>query len=424
MFNQNFSEYRGGSLIRQVIKANAMLLVQYAVASLVPLLLVPHIVKVIGLEEYGHLAVLMAWGNYGSAIVQYAFQMTGPKRLANLAAGETPTSVFVDIVFAKVLLLSLVVPALALFAFISIPLESSGSFSWVLLFAMPIAVGFNSVWFLQAQGYFLRVCILAIIGSLLTLLIGFFCVNGRSNHAIDYAVVVTVFGSVFTGVGTLFLAISSIKSGRYEWRVIRAINALKDGWHLFMSQFVSMLYFASGPLVINHFLGAKAAGAYSVTERAINAFLSAALLTHTAAYPRLASAYVKNRPEYWRIIKFILLGYLSVTMAIAILAWLQRDRVAVFLYSEKNGRHDLLLLFGLVWLVLGIFGPALTGYLTVSGRSREVLPLNLKVLFSSVVLGILGVSMFDSAGWLGGLALSQLFLLITALREWGRKDSI
>jgi len=408
-------------MIRQVIQANAMLLVQYAVGSLVPLLLVPHIVKVIGLAEYGHLAVLMAWGSYGAVVVQYAFQMTGPKRVAHLATGETPASVFVDIAFAKLLLLTIVVPVMAFFALVSMPLESTSSFAWVLLFAMPIAAALNSAWFLQAQGHFFPVCIISIVGSLLTLFIGFNFIDSGNHRAVDFAVVVSVFGAIFVGIGTLLLAIASVKKEKYVWHITRAISALKEGWHLFISQFVSMFYSASGSIVINYLLDAKAAGAYSVTERVINALLAAALLTHTAAYPRLASAYINNRIGYWRMLKFILTGYLSVTLIIAVLAWSLRELVVQFLYSEINSEHELLLFFGLAWLVLGIFGTALTGYLTVSGRSREVWPLTLKILLLSVTLGVPGVLFFGSVGWLAALVVSQLLVLLTGFKHWRRE---
>ncbi len=408
-------------MIRQVVQANATLLVQYAVGSLVPLLLVPHIVKVIGLAEYGHLAVLMAWGSYGAVVVQYAFQMTGPKQLAHLAAGETPSRVFFDIAFAKLLLLSIVFPVMAVFAYVSMPIDSTSSFAWVLLFAMPFAAGLNSVWFLQAQGHFLPVCVLAIIGSLLSLLIGFSFVNSGNHRAIDFAVVVGVFGTIFIGIGTLLLAVTSVKREKYDWKISRAIIALREGWHLFISQFVSMLYTASGPIVINYLLNAKAAGAYSVTERVINALLAAVLLTHTAAYPRHASAYINDRVGYWRMLKFILTGYLGVTFIIAVLAWSLRELVVQFLYNEINSEHDLLLFFGLAWLVLGIFGTALTGYLTVSGRSREVWPLTLKILLFSVALGVPGVLFFGSVGWLAALVLSQLLVLKTGFKHWRRE---
>ena len=385
------------------------------------MLLVPHIVSVIGLAEYGHLAVIMAWGGYGAVVVQYAFQITGPKRLAELAVGESTAIVFVDIAFAKFLLLALVISVMAVFAIVSIPFESTSSIAWMLLFAMPMAAGLNSVWFLQSQGRFLSVCILAIAGSLLTLFIGFGFINSGNDRAVDFAVIVSVFGAMFIGLGTMLLAIASFKKMAYDWDIARAITALKEGWHLFISQFVAMLYSASGPIVINYLLDARAAGAYGVTERVINALMAAAMLTHTAAYPRLASSYINNRTAYWRILKFILMSYLSVTLIVAMLVLVLREPVMRFLYSDVSSDHYGLLCFGLAWLVLGVFGTALTGYLTVSDHRHEVWPLTLKILVLSVSMGVPGVVIFGSAGWLAAIVLAQFLVLHTGFKYWRRE---
>jgi hypothetical protein len=71
--------------------------------------------------------------------------------------------------------------------------------------------------------------------------------------------------------------------------------------------------------------------------------------------------------------------------------------------------------------VLGIFGTALTGYLTVSGHSREVWPLTLKILVLSVAMGVPGVFLFGSVGWLAALVLSQFLVLHTGLKHWRRE---
>jgi hypothetical protein len=92
-----------------------------------------------------------------------------------------------------------------------------------------------------------------------------------------------------------------------------------------------------------------------------------------------------------------------------------------FLYSGKSGDYYELLFFGLAWLVLGIFGPALTGFLTVSGRSREVWPLTLKILVLSVSMGVPGVMLFGSAGWLAALVLSTFVVLHSGYKIWRRE---
>jgi polysaccharide transporter, PST family len=408
-------------LIRQVLQANAILLLQYAVGSLVPLLLVPHIVGVIGLAEYGSLAVLLAWGNYGAGVVQYAFYLTGPKRIAHLAADDSPASAFADVTLAKFFLLCIVLPLTAALMLVLPPVGSASSIARGLLFVMPMAAALNSVWFLQTQGRFLSVCLLAIAGSLLTLIIGFGLITRGSARAVDFTVVASAFGTVFSGIGTFALALASIKGQEHGWKITKAFDALKEGRPLFLSAFVSMFYSMSGPIVVNYLLDARAAGAYSVTERVMNALIAAATLTYTAAYPRLAIAYVNDRAGYWRTLKFVLAAYLGVTVAAAVLAWILREPIVRFMYGEAGGDHDVLFFFGLAWLVLGIFGTTLTGYLTVSGRGAEVWPLTLKILIACAAMGVPGVLLFGNAGWLAALVLSQGLVLHCGFKHWRRE---
>ena len=404
-------------MIRHVIKANSILLIQYAVGSLVPLLLIPHIVGVIGLAEYGHLAVLMAWGGYGATIVQYSFHLTGPKRVMQLKSGDTIAAVFIDVTTTKISLLCFAILVIVSLNFL-LSNESKSSYAWLILIAMPLAAGLNSIWLLQSQDKFIPICALSTIGSIITLLIGFHFIRQGSEKSVDVAVLVSIFGNVFIGLCTFFYAVVLVNIPTYKIQVANIINSLTDGWHLFVSQFISMIYSASGPVVINYFLNSEAAGAYSVTERVMSALMAGALLTHTAAYPRLAATYISDRDSYWRTIKLILIGYLAVTLVASMAIWSARGFVLNFLYGGAGNDHSSLLFFGLLWFITGIFGTTLTGYLTVSGQTSAVWPLTLKILFVSLVLGILGIKILGDYGWLAALVAAQSIVFYTGYRYW------
>lgn len=79
----------------------------------------------IGLAEFGHLAVALTWVGYGVVVVQYAFQLTGPRRVAQSADGELPADVFTEISHSKLLLLRravlLIFPMLLRLGFMVLP---------------------------------------------------------------------------------------------------------------------------------------------------------------------------------------------------------------------------------------------------------------------------------------------------------------
>lgn len=397
------------------------MLVQYAVASLIPLLLLPHIVRSIGLAEYGQIAVMLAWGSYGGFIVQYAFNMTGPKRLGSLSDTETESEVFARITLAKIVLLLIVLLIMSVFAVCFFSTHQDNQASLILLYAVPIAMCLNSVWFLQVKDKFGSVLIMSTLGSLLTLFIGFSFIGRDNPDSEFFAVVVSFSGALIVGIGTLLLSLPEIDVNKSFIRLSAALSELKEGWHLFISQLVSLFYAASGPIVINALIGAKAAGAYSVTERVIVAVMAAAMLTYKAGYPRLAFAYQNDRKGYWNLLKFILLSYSAITITVAILAWSLRDMVVGFLYDDSTSSYELLLLSGIGWLLLGVYGTALTGHLSLSGRNEKILPLTLMILVLSFSLGIPGILIYGSAGWLTALVCSQVVVFITGFRCW-RKE--
>lgn len=409
-------------MIRQIARDNAILLVQYAVASLIPLLLMPHIVGVIGLAEYGKIAVILAWSSYGAVIVQYAFHMTGPKRMAQLEASDSRENVFIEITLAKTLLLLWLALAIAVTTYYLDLSKTYGYIIWPLLLTPPIAAAMNSVWFLQTQNKFFSVCILAVSSAIITLAVGLICIRKNNSHALEISAMIVVLGLILNSIGTFVLALPLLnrraQTWNLKWRLKGAITSIKEGWHLFLSQFIAMLYSLSGPIVINYLVDAKQAGAYSVTERAIGAFMSAALLTHTAAYPRLALIYRNDRAQYKKLLKLILVSYFFISLLLLGVGLTLIEKITIFLYAESGEHYHQLLIFSLIWLCFGIFGPVLTGYLTVSGQSSEVWPLTLKILFSSFFIGVPAVMLFGSSGWIIALILSQGIVIITGLKHW------
>lgn len=409
--------------IRQLLANNAILALQYAVAALLPIALVPHIVRSIGVSSYGSIAVAAAWAGLAVTVVQYAFQLTGLRSVAQTPAGESSGHIFAAVFLAKVLLLACVVPVLLVVALSTLPPR------WihvqlVVLLGLPLAASMNSGWYLQARGRFLWICLISIAGTVAALTIGFTRVEGGDAASVWAAAIATVIGPLIAGTATLFCAWVLADSGWLTWRAARPIAALRDGWPLFLSQSIAALYAMCGPIVISWLRGVAEAGTYSVVERFINAVIGACLLTHTAAYPRLAALYLDNRAAYRRLLKLVAVLYVALSTSIAVAAWVCRDVLIAFLFGRSPALVTPLLAASLVWLLLGFFGTAVTGYLTVSGRSAEVKKLTFQALCLSLALAIPGVLLFGSWAWMASLTVGQAPVLLAASRSWREERAL
>jgi PST family polysaccharide transporter len=405
-------------MFRRLALDNAILFIQYGVSGLVSLLLIPHIVREIGLAAYGELAIAVAWGTYGAVVVQYAFPLNGPKQIAQPRDGESHAETVCRVASAKAVLVGVVVLALLVGAAVIGPSHLSSG-QWLILLAIPAGFALNMGWYLQAVGRFLSVGAISVVAVLTSLAIGFGFVSHSGKVAGLMAAMSLVAAPLISGTGTLMLgSIALFRKGTRAARWISPWRELREGWPLFLYQLTSGLYTLSGPIVIGTLLGVAEAGAYSAIERVTNSLIAAAMLTHTAAYPRLAGLYKANPAGYWKMLGAVIASYLifvSLVVSACTLAWTSTQ---TYLFGTDATAHGRLLGVALVWLGIGFFGPILTSYLALSGQGAKVLSLNLIVLGLSFLIGIPSVLAWGTWAWIGALIVAQLPVVWTCVQVW------
>jgi len=411
-------------MLRQFVLNNLALVLQYAVGSLVPLLLVPHIVRELGLAQFGSLAIALAWASYGAVTVQYTFHLSGPHQLAQLTAGETPLDVVCRIGSAKLVLLAGV---LLTFGFGTLAAAGLGHRiatpqAWLLL-AMPLAAALHTGWHLQAAGRFGTVSALSMVGAVLALLLGLMGVAAEVPGALATAALALSLGPLWAGGSTLVASTRLLVRAygntghRAVWRSPWA--ELRGGWPLFASQFTAALYTASGPIVVGVLVGVEEAGAYGAVERVSTAVAGGCMLIHTAAYPKLAQLYASDRSGYIRLMRIVLGAYVTVTTVVVLSAVVVWQPLLHFVLGAQGASHGPLLAVALVWVLLGIFGTALTGYLAVRGEGHRVLPLTAKVLTLSLLLGVPGVLAWGASAWMAAHSSGSVLAMVCLSENMG-----
>jgi PST family polysaccharide transporter len=403
------------SLLRPVLRNNAALLLQYGAGAAVPLFLIPHLARSVGMEAFGALSVTLAWASWASLFVGYAFHLTAPVR-----AAEDPTQlprVFAIVLAARVALL---VPAIAtlLIAYAAnlIPSSTTGA-AVCLLVLSPLMSAINSSWYLEVQNRFAEPAALSIAGTAVAVLTGVALVHAGDSSAVTWSAAALVAGSAVVATGSVVLALRSAGSlPRIAWSEVTSF--IEQGWTLFASQLMAFAYGGIGPILIAWLSNLEQAGTYAVVDRLTASITGAALLLHTAAYPTLARLFRSSRRDYLRLIRAIVTTYVAGGVIFTALGWLMRDVVLAYLYGPTGPRPYALYLLGLVSTTIGIFGPAITGYFVMSGQPQRVHRLTLAVLGLSFGLATPAVMLYGAAGWLGGLVAAQILVIIITVRHW------
>ncbi len=406
---------------RRLLSDNAALALQYAASALVPLLLIPHFVRVLGLHTYGTLAILLAVMSFATVVVQYAFHLTGPAEHGGLQGRPGARQLFLDILVARGLLLVAVMAAaavaLSMVAWL-LPAQPAVLRDGALLLLLPLAAALNAGWYLQARGEFAVLAGLSVISVVVALAVGFLAVSPEQASSSRAALALGI-GPLLLAIGSLVWALSRLPQEPGRLGLDGALRALARGRAAFLSQFVAALYSLAGPLVIGALSGVRAAGLYSAVERPAAALQAALVLTHTAAYPRASALFAAgDRARYLQLLRQVLLVNAVAVVGLGLLLAVQIDFFARFVLGSAQAEGRTLLWLAYAWIALGVFGPMVTGYFTVRGTPGEILRLTLIVLLVSLPAGAIGAALIGGAGWLAAAIVGQLIVVARAWQAW------
>jgi PST family polysaccharide transporter len=405
----------------QLMRNQAALAMQYLANALIPLFLVPLVLRAIGVEAFGLLSIAFSAGVYAALLVNYGFNFAAVPRLARARSVGRRRALSGSVVRARFALLACVVGLLWLVIGSMAMLGRSPTSAQILVVAaMPIATALNMTWYLQGVERFGAIAWLSAVSAVLALCFGYFVLTAEGGGSDFFAGVALVFAPVLNGI---LSAVIAWRDGAFEatfrrWRSVG--SELRKGRDFFLSQIVASLYGASGTLCIAAISGAAAAGAYAVTERAVNAVSGACLLAHAALFPTLARCYSHDRPEYFRFLRWVVVAYLVSSGLVCAALAVMWPHVLWYLYGASAQEYSLLLGLSLVWMVSMLFGTLLTSYLSVAGRADETLPITLRALVVVFGIGVPGVLWLGASGWVIAMLTGQVmvgFIAWRAIRE-------
>lgn len=321
-----------------------------------PLLVVPYIVLICGVENYGKISIAMAISFFIMVFIDYGSDIIGVKEVAiNRENAAEVEKIFITTFTSKLVLLVLIlIISSCLFYFI--PFFTSEKKLFFL--GLPILVGqfLNPTWFLQGIENFKWITILTIISKLIYLGGIFFFIHQKEDY---------VFINLWWGIGTIlangFAFYYIFKQYLFSFRKTKradVIALLKDNFSMFSSQiFVSLQMYS--PIMLLGFLGNNLmAGQYKIVEQIIVVFKTYIYLFFNFVYPRVCFLLEKNIKQGFRFWKtYNGINFIFIALSMGIIYLFSNQLVSYFSKSEVDEISDLLEFGVLIPLALSISIP-------------------------------------------------------------------
>lgn len=411
--NQISSEKK--NVLKNIFSLGTLQTIDY----LVPILIIPYLLRVIGIDNFGILAFSSALVAYFSLFTEYGFNLSAT-RLVSLNRNDQQK---LSEIFSAVLLIKLLLFLIGLILLIvlvsTIDKFNDNREIIYLTFSLVLGQALFPIWLFQGLEKMSYITLISSSSKILfTSLIFVFVQTPEDTWLVPLLISA---GFLFSGVIGVFIAIKSF-SVRFRWCEIEVIkHYLKDGKHAFVSTSGAALYRNSNILILGLFTNPTLVGYYAIAEKVILVIQKFQAVFGNALFPYIIKRIQRNEMYFFNFDKknkiFIASSYVIATLILILTA----PSIVELLTGNFNPQVSLLIQV----MSIVVFVSGMSYYYGVLG----LMAMNHKKYFSESVLitGFLNLVIcsiliyyFSDFGASMALIISEsilLILIITRIRK-------
>lgn len=296
---------------------------------LIPLVTLPYLTRVLGVEAFGKYALVLAVMAYFVLLTDYGFSWSATRQIAaNRDDHRVVSSIFSSTWSAQWLLALL--SALMLVATVTaMPVLQEDATLYLVGFTLVIGNVFLPLWLLQGLERMREVAIIQVTGRIATLPPLFFLV--KDSQDVVWAIALAGAGPALAGVLSLYW----ISHNRLvQWKkpdMFSALAALREGRPLFQSKISISLYTTLTPLVLGAISGTTAVGYFTLADRIRRAAQAMLEPISQAMYPRLSHLYIGDRCAAQSMIRRSAVIIIGISGASSLFVWVMADWLVLLL---------------------------------------------------------------------------------------------
>lgn len=369
------------NLIQNII---ALVFVQFA-NYISPLLVLPYLSRVLGLDGFGTIAMAMSLCSIALVITDYGFALSAPYWISKNKLDKSAVSSYLGAIFFIKTILFIICGSLF---FIYLAVNDSISKYGFIKYYIVASIFFQSFqpnWFFLGIEKMKNVTIFMVTAKMTYLIMVFWLV--KKSTQVDLVILCFAISNLLaTLIGFFYLYKEkywiSIPTPTLVWRVA------KDSSPFFISRLAVGVYTSASTFLVGNFAGTSAAALYGSAEKLYQAGQSISSPVSQALFPYLART-GDNRALY----KFVGILFVPITFGV-ILSINYSDLIMEVFFGKDFGAASGLLNIFLVTLLVNFIGVNF-GYPAFASIGRVDIA-NKSVLFAAAFQMLLLVGMFLS----------------------------
>lgn len=335
----------------KVLLSNFLSLSTLQIANFVlPLLTIPYLIRVLGVELYGLLAFATALIMYFLILSDYGFNLTATREISvHRDDKEKVVEIFSSVMSIKIILMFMGLLVLVLIVSL-FDKFSSHALIYYLTFGMVLGQVLFPTWFFQGMEKMKYISILNIVAKLLFVICIFIFVKTKED--VYLVPLFNSLGFIVAGVISLFYIKKEFGISFAFQKKETMLYYLKDGWHIFLSRIAVVLYTSSNVFILGLFTNNTIVGYYAIADKVIMAISSLGRIVNQVLFPHLSKEWNASREVYYYKFKKLASSIVIVMGLIAVGIYFLAPYIIYILADEKISESISILQLMIIVIVL------------------------------------------------------------------------
>jgi len=273
--------------VRSTVARNAasLYLIQFA-NYIVPLIMVPYLVRVLGPTGYGAVAFAQGVINYLTLFVEYGFDLSAIRRISVLREDKWAVNRIAVHVWAAKGLLSLLGLAVLALLVGFVPKLREVSVLLLTLYGLVLGNALFPTWLFQGMERMVAISVIN-LGMKIAVLVGVLLLVKEPQDALLYAALMGG-GWVLAGLTGVVVAFRMFGLRMMRLSAQGVWEVLKEGWVLFLSKASVSLYTVGNAFILGMLTNYTVVGYFSAAEKIVKSILGLLGPIAQAVYPRFS----------------------------------------------------------------------------------------------------------------------------------------
>jgi PST family polysaccharide transporter len=354
------------------------------VNMILPLITLPYLVRVLGVENFGLLSFSLSIIMYFNILVSFGFELSATREISSHREDAKKISeIFASVMIIKIFLAGVSLSILLLLgAFVGFIQENF--LLYIVTFGVVIGNLVFPSWFFQGMERMKYITYINVVSKVVFTILIFVLVQNEDDFI--YVPILNSLGAFLGGIYSIWLLFKlfDVKLQYPPWESI--ISQFKNSSHFFLSRVANngSRYYAT--TVIGIYFGNTLVGYYSMVEKLFYAFMSVGGIISQTIYPYMSRT--KNLVFFKRMIITITIA--SICLVIPVMYF--NEFILDFVFGVRNDALSTIFIivfsgsvFGIVSSLIGYPLLAAFGYVKHANNSLIVASI-IYVLYISLVL--------------------------------------